>query len=315
MIAFGPVPSRRLGHSLGINNIFHKHCTYDCIYCQVGATTDHSLERRPFYAPEQIAGEVEQLLSDARQSGDRVDYLSFVPDGEPTLDINLGRSIELLRPLGVPIAVFTNSSLLELPQVREELALADLVSIKVDAAHPTIWRKTNRPNKQIYFAAMQDGMRSFARTYNGRLITETMLVSGINDESTHLEKVAAFVRELKPEVAYLGIPTRPPLFDWVKAPGEEVLNEAFQIFSRQLPTVEYLLGFPEADFGASVDPVENLLSTTAVHPMRESEVQEFLRRSDATHELVDRLIREKKIKKVSHSGQTFYVRRYAFEEQ
>ena len=133
MIAFGPVPSRRLGRSLGINNIPPKVCTYSCIYCQVGRTLDMQVERRSFYNPDDIAAEVREKVEKAKAVGESIDYLTFVPDGEPTLDANLGREIELLRPLGLKIAVISNGSLITRTDVRDELMQADWVSLKVDS--------------------------------------------------------------------------------------------------------------------------------------------------------------------------------------
>ena len=111
MRAFGPVPSRRLGRSLGINNIPPKVCTYSCIYCQLGRTVRMQSERGAFYAPEEVVRGVEEQVVKAREKNERIDYLTFVPDGEPTLDINLGREMELLRPRGIKIAVISNASL------------------------------------------------------------------------------------------------------------------------------------------------------------------------------------------------------------
>jgi len=112
MIAFGPVPSRRLGRSLGINNIPPKICTYSCIYCQLGRTIKMQVEREGFYEPEQILDSVRDKVERARESEESIDYLTFVPDGEPTLDVNLGCEIELLEPLGLKTAVITNGSLI-----------------------------------------------------------------------------------------------------------------------------------------------------------------------------------------------------------
>ena len=112
MIAFGPVPSRRLGRSLGINNIPAKVCSYSCIYCQLGRTIKISVERRAFYNPEKVFENVRRKVEEAKIRGEKIDYLTFVPDGEPTLDLNLGVEMELLKGMGIPIAVLTNSSLL-----------------------------------------------------------------------------------------------------------------------------------------------------------------------------------------------------------
>ncbi|MGD9237213.1 MAG: radical SAM protein, partial [Desulfobacterales bacterium] len=133
MIAFGPVPSRRLGRSLGINNIPAKICTYSCVYCQVGKTTRMQIERAPFYRPEEIFRDVENKIEQAQRKGESIDYLTFVPDGEPTLDANLGQEIELLKSLGPKVAVITNGSLIWRKDVRSALAKADWVSFKIDS--------------------------------------------------------------------------------------------------------------------------------------------------------------------------------------
>ena len=123
-IVFGPVPSRRLGKSLGINHIPAKHCTYSCIYCQLGRTDRMTIKRREFYPPGEIVAAVTQKLAAAEKNGETVDYLTFVPDGEPTLDIHLEREIDLLRSRNIPIAVISNASLIDNPDVRRALAKA-----------------------------------------------------------------------------------------------------------------------------------------------------------------------------------------------
>jgi len=142
-IAFGPVPSKRLGRSLGINNIPPKSCSYSCLYCQVGATQGQLIEPQNFYAPEDIYQEVSQQRQKLRNAGETVDYMAFVPDGELTLDINLGRAIDLLRPLSIPIAVISNASLLWRKKVRAVIAKADWVSVKVGSVDEGIWRQLN----------------------------------------------------------------------------------------------------------------------------------------------------------------------------
>ena len=123
--SFGPVPSRRLGKSLGINNIPSKVCTYSCLYCQVGRTTAMTLDRRAFYQPEEIFRDVQGRLSRTKETAEPVDYLAFVPDGEHTLDINLGNELTMLKSLGIPVGVITNGSLPWRDDVREPLAGAD----------------------------------------------------------------------------------------------------------------------------------------------------------------------------------------------
>lgn len=147
LIAFGPVPSRRLGRSLGINNIPHKACTYSCSYCQVGRTIHKEVDRRVFYQPDEIFGDVNDKVEKAGKMHEHIDYLTFVPDGEPTLDINIGLEIDLLRSFGVKIGVITNGSLLWREDVRTELMNADWVSVKVDSVIEKPWCTVNRPRR------------------------------------------------------------------------------------------------------------------------------------------------------------------------
>ena len=171
VIAFGPIPSRRLGRSLGINNIPPKTCTYSCTYCQLGRTTKMQVERQSFYDPEEVLHAVQSKAEKAREAGEPVDYLTFVADGEPTLDINLGREIELLKPLGIPIAVITNASLAWREDVRRDLMGADWISLKVDTVEESIWRQIDRPHGTLKLTAILDSMRRFGRDYAGKLVT------------------------------------------------------------------------------------------------------------------------------------------------
>ncbi|MEB2793865.1 MAG: radical SAM protein, partial [Caldisphaeraceae archaeon] len=176
-IIFGPVPSRRLGYSLGINNVFPKTCSYNCIYCQLGKTIHVSAERRRFYDSLLVYQLAKERLGEINSLGLKVDYVTFVPDGEPTLDVNIGKEIRLLKGIGARVAVITNSSLLYLGDVREDLLEADLVSIKVDAVSEKLWRAINRPSGRINIEKTLEGIKEFSREYKGRLISETMLLS------------------------------------------------------------------------------------------------------------------------------------------
>ena len=149
MIAFGPVSSRRLGQSLGINNIPPKNCPYSCVYCQVGKTTRMEVARRQYYPVDRIIEDVRLKIDKSLARDEKIDYLTFVPDGEPTLDINLGRELEAIGRFGFKTAVITNASLLWRDDVREALQHADLVSVKIDAFQEDVWRKINRPHRRL----------------------------------------------------------------------------------------------------------------------------------------------------------------------
>jgi len=309
MIAFGPVPSRRLGRSLGINNIPPKICTYSCIYCQLGRTIKMQVERRAFYEPEAVLRDVQGKVEKAREAGEAIDYLTFVPDGEPTLDINLGREIKLLRPLGIKIAVISNGSLIGHEDVREDLLGADWVSLKMDSTRREIWRKIDRPHGTLRLASILDGALEFASEFKGELATETMLVGGVNDGDDHIREVAGFLARLRPAIAYLAIPTRPPAEEWVRPPVEEVINRAYQIFSQKVDRVEYLIGYEGNAFAFTGDVEEDLLSITSVHPMREDAVSEFLARAGVGWAVVHELVEQGRLVETEYAGRKFYVRK------
>jgi len=310
-LAFGPVPSRRLGKSLGINNIPAKTCSYSCLYCQLGRTTNMTTERQAFYKPEDIFKEVERKVDEAVSRNERIDYLTFVPDGEPTLDINLRKAISLLRQIEIPIAVITNASLIWQKDTKEDLLEANLVSLKVDAVSEDLWKRINRPHKDLKLDAILEGIREFANEFKGTVISETMLIDDIN-YGDEFEKVADFLKHLKRlDKAYIAIPTRPPAEEWVKPAKEETVNAAFQVFSERLGVdkVEFLIGYEGNAFAFTGRVEEDLLSITAVHPMRKEAVKEFLKKADADWRIIEKLLKENKLVELEYEGNKYYMRR------
>jgi wyosine [tRNA(Phe)-imidazoG37] synthetase (radical SAM superfamily) len=307
-IAYGPIPSRRLGRSLGVNNIPAKACSYACRYCQVGTTTEQTIEPRAFFDAVQIRDAVAAHLDRIRAAGLDADYLSIVPDGEPTLDSGLGESIEALRDLGVPIAVITNGSLLWREDVRDRLASADLVSVKVDSVREDVWRRVNGPHRNLDLEVILQGIGEFANGYPGTLITETMLVAGLNDSSESLTATAAFLATIEPRTAYLAVPIRPPVVAGTHSPGEAGLVRAYQAYSTRLSSVEMLTGHEVGDFAHTGDAREDLLAITAVHPMREAAVRRLLLEDGATWDLIEALLATDALRAVEHAGERFYLR-------
>ncbi|WP_099209266.1 radical SAM protein [Thermococcus henrietii] len=307
MLAFGPVPSRRLGRSLGVNNIPDKVCSYACVYCQIGRTLRMEIERKPFYEPEFLFEEVSKKVEEARGRGERIDYITFVPDGEPTLDVNLGLEVELLRELEVPLAILTNSSLIWREDVRTDLSAFDFVSLKLDAVSEPLWRKIDRPHKSLSLERILDGMLTFRDDFDGTLVTETMLINV--DYGDELERIADFLAELKPDKAYIAVPTRPPAEKWVEPANEETINLAYQLFSERLGgKVEYLIGYEGNAFASTGNVVEDILSITAVHPMREEALRELLEKNNAGWGVVEGLLEEGKLIRLNYRGETFYMR-------
>ncbi len=309
-IAFGPVPSRRLGRSLGINNIPAKCCSYSCAYCQLGRTIKHSIEREEFYDVKELAYQVRHKVSQALEAGEQIDFLTFVADGEPTLDINLGLEMALLKSLGLKIAVITNSSLLWRNDVRRELSGADYVSVKVDSVVDGVWRKINRPYQGLELSVVLQGIREFAWQFGGELVTETMLIRGANDDLESIERLSDFLCELDPHVAYLAVPTRPPGEKWVQPTEEREFHTAFQLLSSRLDSVESLCDYEGDSFALTSQVADDLRAICSVHPMREEAVERLLNKAGASWSVVEKLMSEGAIVEKIYQGRRFYARRF-----
>jgi len=307
-IIFGPIPSRRLGRSLGINNIPPKICSYSCVYCQIGVTDSMSIKRKNYYLLDEVFKEVSEKVKQLQSAGEKIDYLTFVPDGEPTLDINLGKEIDLLKPLGVKIAVITNSSLLWDENVRNDLMNADWVSVKIDTVDEKLWHKIDRPNGKLDLQKIITGIKTFASAFKGTLVTETMLVKGINDDTESIQKTAEIISQIKPEKSFILVPTRPPAEKFVEPPSEENLNIAYQIFCTLLSDVELLISNEGTNFSYSSNAEKELLSILAVHPMRKDAIETFINKANSKWDLIEKLINKSVLKEVKYSGSTFFVK-------
>jgi wyosine [tRNA(Phe)-imidazoG37] synthetase (radical SAM superfamily) len=267
------------------------------------------VDRRPFYEPGEIVRQVKDKIGKLRERDESIDYITFVPDGEPTLDINLGREIELLKSFGYRIAVITNSSLIWREDVRTELNKADWVSLKLDSVDQKMWRKVNRPYRTLQLNLILDGVLEFARGFKGELATETMLVKGLNDSGELLTETAEFIARLNPAVSYVSIPTRPPAEEWVNAPDEETINRAYQIFKERIANVEYLIGYEGNAFAFTGNAEDDILSITSVHPMREDAVEDFLKRAGGDWDIIYNLIAQARLLEAEYEGKKFYIRK------
>ncbi len=307
MITFGPVPSRRLGYSLGVNHIPPKHCTYSCVYCQVGRTTYLEVARREFFPVQEILDEVSQSINRAENSQRRIDFITLVPDGEPTLDIHLGELIRELKQFNTPIAVISNASLIDRQDVQQELMQADWVSLKADSVNEETWRKINRPHGSLKLRNILNGMMKFKREFSGELVTETLLVSGINDHENEISDLLNFLMELQPFKSYLSIPTRPPAESWVKPPDAETLQRILHQVEQKVSFIDLLFEAEEDDFSSTGDLLEDILSTTAVHPIRESALKRMVERANADWNRVESFVQTGKLTRISYRGVHFYL--------
>lgn len=307
MIVFGPVPSRRLGFSLGVNHIPPKHCSYSCVYCQVGRTTCLETKRQVFYPLDQIFAEVEQKIQESAQAGRSIDYLTLVPDGEPSLDENLYQLIKGLSTFKIPIAVISNASLIDHDEVQEALCLADWVSLKVDTLNESDWHRIIRPHRSLSLSSILTGILVFRKRFQGELVTETMLISGINDDERSISRLSTFLQELQPFKSYMSIPIRPPAESWVKVPDSESIRNILDVIQQELPFADVLFDQENADFLSTGNLVDDILSTVAVHPIYEEALRAMLKRIGVDWSIIEGLLKYGLLTTIQYRGQLFFL--------
>ncbi|MCK4802003.1 MAG: radical SAM protein [Anaerolineales bacterium] len=270
---FGPVPSRRLGQSLGIDTIPLKTCNWNCVYCQLGRTIPLTNHRREYIPREDIIAEVKFTLEN-HQPGE-IDWITFVGSGEPTLHSGLGWLIREVKALTeIPVAVITNGALLYLPEVRDDLLPADAVLPSLDAGTPDLYRRINRPHPEVTFDILLSGLNAFREGYKGKLWVEVMLVQDLNDTEEALRDITIALERIRPDEVHIVQPTRPPVETWVKPPTEEGLLRARAILGDIARIVHPATGsFDLSGTGSLVEAVVGIITR---HPMREDELLDTL---------------------------------------
>jgi wyosine [tRNA(Phe)-imidazoG37] synthetase (radical SAM superfamily) len=233
---YGPVPSRRLGRSLGIDLVPFKVCTYDCIYCQLGRTTDLTLERKAYVATEDIMAELAPMWAAA----DQPDVISLAGSGEPTLNSAIGDVIRSIKQqTDIPVAILTNGSLLWMEEVQEALLAADLVLPSLDAGDDGLFQKINRPHPALSFEQMVDGLAAFTRRFTGKVWLEVLLLAGMTGTAREVEKIAAHVNRIHPERVQLNTVCRPPAETFATSLSADQLHALADLFAVPVDIIHY----------------------------------------------------------------------------
>lgn len=235
-IVVGVTHSERLGTSLRLNNIRCTTCTYNCIYCENGGPEILATARRECLSPYELFLVVQEKLEELKSAGIKIDYISFNPMSEPTIDIALWREIGLLRDLGIPIAVFTNASLMWNPLVQDSLHCADYLSVKLDSVNDETWRKIDRPHTSLSLDQILSSIAEFSKTFAGTFTTETMLVKGVNDTLAELEATGKFLRSMKRAHSYFMIPERTTGLMHAEVPDSAFLGLARDFIAQNIPS-------------------------------------------------------------------------------
>jgi wyosine [tRNA(Phe)-imidazoG37] synthetase (radical SAM superfamily) len=227
---FGPVPSRRLGLSLGVDIIPNKLCTLDCVYCEVGITDKRGLARKEYFPASEILEEVKEVITEYP----KLDYITISGSGEPTLNSKIGDIIhDIKRMTKVPVAVLTNGTLLDNPEVRRDLMEADIVSPSFDAVTPEVFEKIDRPNPKLRIDTIIRGIKAFRREYHGTMWMEILFVDGINDHDDEVYKMKQAIDEIQPEKVHLNTVIRPPAYSFAKPVSNERLREIQKILGER----------------------------------------------------------------------------------
>ena len=230
-------------------------------------------------------------------------------DGEPELDINLGKEIELFKRFGIKIAVICNSSLIWDSRVRKELCSADWVSLKVDAVDEGIWRKIDRPHGKLSLESILEGIIKFSKEFNGQLVTETMLVHGLNDSEESLTDTAKFIKMAGPSYACLLVPTRPPAESGVKRPDDKSISKAYKIYKKAGLSVKLITGDEGESFVMGNDIKSDILDIVSVHPIKKQVLERLISQKGGTQDIIEEMIESSDIESFEHEGNTFYVRK------
>jgi wyosine [tRNA(Phe)-imidazoG37] synthetase (radical SAM superfamily) len=237
----------------------------------------------------------------------KVDFLTLVPDGEPTLDINLIHLLSELKQFGIPLAVITNASLINLLDVQEALMLADWISLKIDAVEEATWRKINRPHHQLSLNVILKGIREFRWKYSGELVTETMLVSGVNDSNYSINLLIDFLVTLVPFKSFFSIPVRPPAEGWVKLPDSRVIEDLLRRAIQDYPFFDFLIDAEVGDFSSTGELASDILGITLVHPMREVALKEMVSHAQGDWSVVESLLDSNQLEVVEYRGERFFL--------
>jgi len=298
---YGPVPSRRLGRSLGVDILPFKTCSINCIYCQLGRTTHLTVKRASFFPKEEILTEVIERAAETNP-----DYITFSGSGEPTLNLDIGWLIrEFKAQIDSKVAVLTNSSLLWMPEVREELFGADLVVPSLDAATPEVWKRINRPHPDLEFDEVIEGLVTFSNEFSGELWVEILFVKGVNDSPEHIDALLGILSRMKHTKVQLNTVVRPPS----ERSAVALSYEELEAIAGRLPAdTEAVLPYRKSGKQlAAHGHKELILSAIARRPMTLEQIEQSLGIPRKHAEAVlETLIAQGRVKAVGLGKETFY---------
>jgi wyosine [tRNA(Phe)-imidazoG37] synthetase (radical SAM superfamily) len=299
---YGPVASRRLGFSLGVDIIPFKTCTLDCVYCQLGPTKRTTVRRRSFFPPREILAQVRAAI----ESGAKIDVITFSGSGEPTLNKDIGRLIRAIKRMTrIPVAVLTNGTLLSRPDVRRDLAAADVVVPSLDAVPEALFRRVNRPHPSLASAKVIDGLTRFRDEFPGEIRLEVMLVKGANDTPAAIKALRAAAARVRPDRIELNTVVRPPADVRAAALGPAELRKVRAALG---PRAEIVASFARRKQAPGAGKLERaVLATVGRRPQTAEDISVALgRHRDEVLKTLAALLVRGRVRKIVHGGRTYF---------
>ena len=303
---YGPIPSRRLGQSLGVDLIPLKTCNWNCVYCQLGRTKPLTNERREYVPTNIVMAQIEQAL--ATHEPGEIDFISFVGAGEPTLHSGIGTLIRQVKEHSdIPVAVITNGATLYLPDVRSDLSAADVVMPTINAGNNALYQRIARPHPDVTFARYAEGLVAFRGEFLGKLWIEVMLLKDVNDTEPALRELATVLRAIQPDEVHITLPTRPPSETWIDVPDNEGIMRATAILGDIAHVVHPRAG--SFDLSGHESVVDAVIGIITRHPMSQEQLEETL--SNWVPEQVEaalaQLAASGEARKVDRLGRSFWT--------
>nr|WP_319494439.1 radical SAM protein [uncultured Desulfobacter sp.] len=303
---FGPVPSRRLGLSLGVDLVRHKTCSLDCIYCECGPTTNLTCQRKAYVAFDAVKAELAHYFENHPDP----DYVTFSGSGEPTLSPDIGRIIDFIKEKkpNIRVAVLTNATLLSDPGVRADLTRADMVMPSLDAVTPETFEAINRPGGKINILQVIDGLKTFAKSFKGALWLEVFILPGVNDRKEELETLGAIIRDINPDRVQLNTLDRPGAVPGLHPASRQDLDRVARIIDADNVEIIARIKDLESKDHISDEKMEAMVMET-IHrrPCTVEDLTTALNLKQSKLEiLIKRLILEKKVESVQQERGMFY---------
>lgn len=299
---YGPVPSRRLGFSLGIDILPFKTCSLDCIYCQLGPTKNKIIRRQKYFSGKIILGQIKKAID----SGQRIDAITFSGSGEPTLNADIGKLIlEIKKIISIPVVVLTNSTLFTRKAVRDALSATDLVIPSLDAATQEVFERINRPYPSLEIHNIIEGLKNFRQEFRGKIWLEVLLVKGLNDSPSHLQSLKKAIAEINPDRIQLNTVVRPPAVASAHPLSPAALEKIRKFLGKK---AEVIAEFDKIQhFPSALNLQDAILSLVKRRPVTLSDMSISLgKHKNELIKYIDDLLKKNKIKFVIHQGKKYY---------